>query len=74
MGYPSTRSFELNGVSAKEMGMLKRWAKDHFSDDFATKNGLGSVEVKLLKDYDLWTKPSENEVRQMQSELLESSG
>ena len=54
MGYQSTRDLDINGVTAKEMDILKDYQKSGFSDSFIVDKRLGTIEAKLIKDFDQW--------------------
>ena len=69
MGYQSTRDLDINGVTAKEMDILKDYQKSGFSDSFIVDKRLGTIEAKLIKDFDQWTMPSDTEINAMQRDI-----
>jgi len=70
MNMPSTRSLELNGVNAKDMDILVKYAESGYSLHFLKENPMyDAVDAKLINDLRQYTRPSESEINNMQKEL-----
>ena len=70
MNMPSTRSLELNGVTSKDMTMLMEYADSGYSLHFMKENPkYDVVDAKLINDIRMYTRPSQNEINNMEKKL-----
>jgi hypothetical protein len=70
MNMPSTRNFELHGITERDMNILDQYAKSGYSLHFIKENPqYDIVDAKLINDFRQYTRPSEAEVSNLQKLL-----